>query len=182
MILQERPGRPHPCMFVLTKEKCLFRETGYSDYAIIPVMETRAKMRDVILSFKLGNAPSLETLAGTLDYLRSGADWNVCLFTLPAKLSAAVVRNAEKEGGDGSGTRRRSDLAWRSTTARSSRRRFQPRSPALLGVHSDQYFWRRGSATSGIKPVSGTGGRPSPLRMSFSSSHANAARLLHVYS
>ncbi len=54
-------------------------------------------------------------------------------------------------------------------------------SPPILD-HSDQYFWRRGSATFGIKPVSGTGGRPSPLRMSFSSSHANAARLLHVYS
>ena len=64
-------------------------------------MEKRTKTRNVILSFKLGNAPSLETLAGTLEYLRAGADWNVRLFTPPTKLSSVVVRHAEKEGVDG---------------------------------------------------------------------------------
>ena len=43
--------------------------------------------------------------------------------------------------------------------------------------HSDQYLCLRGSATFGMKPVSGTGGRPYSRRTSFSSCHANAARL-----
>ena len=48
------------------------------------------------------------------------------------------------------------------------------------GRYSDQYRWRRGIATFGTKPVSGTGARPFSRRTSFSSSQWNALRLLTV--
>jgi len=57
--------------------------------------------RNVILSFRIGNVPSIETFNGTLRYIRTYAKWNVRMYTYPKILTAETVTAAEADGIDG---------------------------------------------------------------------------------
>ena len=57
--------------------------------------------KNVILSFRFANIPSIETFNGTLRYLKFNAKWNTRLFTMPKVLSPKAVVSAADEGIDG---------------------------------------------------------------------------------
>lgn len=60
-----------------------------------------SRKKNVILSFRFANVPSIETFNGTLRYLKSNAKWNIRLFTAPKILSPKAVVSADDEGVDG---------------------------------------------------------------------------------
>lgn len=59
------------------------------------------RKKNVILSIRMLNIPSVDIFNGILRYLRTKANWNVRLFMAPATLTPEIIRNAEADGIDG---------------------------------------------------------------------------------
>lgn len=59
------------------------------------------RKRNVILSFRIANVPSVETFNGTLRYLKANAGWNARLFTAPKVLTAKAIASAADDGVEG---------------------------------------------------------------------------------
>lgn len=59
------------------------------------------RKKNVILSFRIANVPSVETFNGTLRYLKANAGWNVRLFTAPKVLSSKAIASADDDGIEG---------------------------------------------------------------------------------
>lgn len=57
--------------------------------------------KKVILSFRIANVAGIETLAGTLRYMRTLASWNVNFFTSQTELRPEIVDSAPQDGIDG---------------------------------------------------------------------------------
>lgn len=64
-------------------------------------MKSPNRKKNVILSFRIANVPSIETFNGTLRYLKSNARWNVHLFTAPKVLSPKAIDAAADDGIEG---------------------------------------------------------------------------------
>lgn len=59
------------------------------------------RKKNVILSIRMLNIPSVDIFNGILRYLRTKANWNVRLFMAPATLTPEIIQNAEADGIDG---------------------------------------------------------------------------------
>ena len=64
-------------------------------------MKSPNRKKNVILSFRIANVPSIETFNGTLRYLKSNARWNVHLFTAPKVLSPKAIDTAADDDIEG---------------------------------------------------------------------------------